>query len=521
MQSKKLAQSLLAVAIGAIVTGLVVGAGLTGWNSGWSSFPLAIGVIVLAIWGVNNAAAIKQMLGLRSTQASANIFVATLAVGLILAVVNFLGARYTWQTDLTEAGFYSLSSQTETLVTELETDIELTWVTTQVDTNLQRQLERVQGLNPERLSLEIINPQRDPLRTQNLGVTADNTLVVSTAEGRRESLVNLNPLTFESSLTPAIAKITATGERTIYFLQGHGELSLEPSESQPSASQAIAALTNQGYFAEPLNLVTTEAVPADAAAVVVAAPRTPLFEAEVERLQAYLDQDGRLLALVPPLTETGLEPIISDWGVEFSEDVVVDVSQVAQVVGAGPVVVLVTTYGDHPITRPLQAQNLMSFFPLARSLQGPAENATPLLLSSSESWGETDTETERFEFDPETDRQGPLTLGYALSRSANPEAPEASEAPAEDRPEARLVVIGNAAFASDGNFSQLGNGDLFLNSVNWLADRSSLIAIQPKNATDRRFALTAQNINGLAVLATFILPLVALGGGGYIWWQRR
>lgn len=297
-------------------------------------------------------------------------------------------------------------------------------------------------------------------------------------------------------------------------------MSLEANETQPSLSQAIAALTSQGYITEPLNLVTSEAVPDDAAAVVVAAPSTPLFEAEVERLQAYLNQGGRLLALVPPLTETGLDPIASDWGIELVADVVVDVSQVAQVVGAGPVVVLVTTYGDHPITRPLQAQNLMSFFPLARSLQGPAENATPLLLSSRESWGEIDTETERFEFDPEADLQGPLTLGYALSRSANPEA--SGEASAEDEaPEARLVIIGNAAFASDGNFRQLGNGDLFLNAVNWLADRSSLIAIQPKSATDRRFALTAQNINGLAILSTFILPLVALGGGGYIWWQRR
>ncbi len=328
--------------------------------------------------------------------------------------------------------------------------------------------------------------------------------------------MNLNPLTLESSLTPAIAKITATGERTIYFLQGHGELSLEPSESEPSASQAVAALANQGYFAEPLNLVTTEAVPEDAAAVVVAAPRTPLFEAEVERLRTYLNQGGRLLVLVPPLTDTGLEPIVSDWGIELVDDVVVDVSQVAQVVGAGPVVVLVTTYGDHPITRPLQAQNLMSFFPLARSMQGPLDGGTPLLFSSNESWGELDTENERFEFDPETDLQGPLTLGYAFSRPATTEA-----APEADAPESRLVVIGNAAFASDGNFRQLGNGDLFLNSVNWLADRSSLIAIQPKSATDRRFALTAQNVNGLAILSTFILPLIALGGGGYIWWQRH
>jgi ABC-type uncharacterized transport system involved in gliding motility auxiliary subunit len=56
-------------------------------------------------------------------------------------------------------------------------------------------------------------------------------------------------------------------------------------------------------------------------------------------------------------------------------------------------------------------------------------------------------------------------------------------------------VIGDSDFASNGDFGFQGNGDMFLNTANWLAQQENLIAIRPKNPEDRRLQLTADQVS--------------------------
>ena len=53
-------------------------------------------------------------------------------------------------------------------------------------------------------------------------------------------------------------------------------------------------------------------------------------------------------------------------------------------------------------------------------------------------------------------------------------------------PETRLVAIGDSDFASNGALGVSGNRDLFLNTINWLAQQENLIAIRPRDPEDRR-----------------------------------
>jgi ABC-type uncharacterized transport system involved in gliding motility auxiliary subunit len=119
--------------------------------------------------------------------------------------------------------------------------------------------------------------------------------------------------------------------------------------------------------------------------------------------------------------------------VVLGDDILIEVSSVSQLLGTGPAVALVTTYGDHPITAPLAAQRLMTLFPLARSVETEAREgiqATPLLRTSPQSWGETSPDLERgpLQFDPEQDKPGPLTLGVALTRRLDTD-PEQTQDP--------------------------------------------------------------------------------------------
>jgi len=97
---------------------------------------------------------------------------------------------------------------------------------------------------------------------------------------------------------------------------------------------------------------------------------------------------------------------------------------------------------------------------------------------------------------------------------ADETAPDAAspEGEGEVEPdESRLVVIGNSSFAVDGSFNQQLNGDVFLNSVNWLGQEAdATLSIRPKTVTDRRLQMTGQQAWGLGIFSLLVLPLTGL-----------
>ncbi len=510
------------IGIGVSAIGLVLGSALTGWTAVPLSM-LATGLALLVFWGITHRQEVSVFLGLRSTQTNANILVSVVAMAVILVLINVVAVRYDLRLDLTEGGLFTLSPQTRQLVQGLAQPVKVWVVTTAPDPNLREQLERYQRLNPERFQFEFVDPNRDPLTVQRLQITQNNTLVVE-AGSSRQQLPQPPAPDLESNLTPILSKVVNRGEAIAYFVQGHGEVSLEANGGSLSFAQAVGALGREGYRTEPLNLVQAE-IPEDADVLVLAGPQRPLFPGEVEKLQDYLAEGGRLLLLIGPRVDAGLDPLLEEWGVVLGNDILIEVRSVS--LGIGPAVALVTSYGDHPITAPLAAQRLMTLFPLARSVETEAREgiqATPLLRTSPQSWGETSTDLENtpVQFDPDSDKPGPLTLGVALTR--NPEKSEANAETAEteaEPEEARFVVIGNVNFAVNGNLQQQGNQDLFLNTLNWLTEQTDQISIRPKSITDRRLTLTGQNFRWLVLGSTVLLPLLALGSGAALWWQRR
>ena len=86
---------------------------------------------------------------------------------------------------------------------------------------------------------------------------------------------------------------------------------------------------------------------------------------------------------------------------------------------------------------------------------------------------------------------------------------------------ARLVVIGNSAFATNQWAGLQRNGDLFLNTVNWLAQDEDLISIRPKSATNRRVILTETQQRELFWLSLIFLPGIVIVSGALLWIRRR
>ncbi|MBF2065056.1 MAG: Gldg family protein [Calothrix sp. C42_A2020_038] len=507
----------------------LVTAGLTvGLISGWGVVPLLLlisGLCIIATWIVLVSKK-NNWLEKRSTQAGTNALFATLAVLTILGLINFLGARYHLRTDLTEAKLFSLAPQTQELVRTLTQPVKV-WIFDTNQNTLDRDLLENYRRQSRKFEFEYVDPQAKPGLAKQFGVKeAGEVYLESNNQRKLVQVLNQSERLSEIRLTNRLQQINSGEATKAYFLQGHGEHQLTGGES--TISQAVQALNDKSFTTEALNLAEKAKVPADANVVIVAGPKRALFDTEVKALQDYLNRGGNALLMIDPDTDPKLDPLLNEWGVKLDNRLVVDMNGSDAL---GPAVPIVTDYGKHPITKDFG--NGISFYRLARPVDiTPVNNvqATPLLLTKPypSTWAESDQKSEKLEFNQDQDRKGPLTLGVALSKkisapsTSNIPTPTPTSTTSSNSQEARLVVIGNSDFATNGLFQLQLNGDVFLNSVTWLSQQDQQpLSIRPKEAKNRRINLSTAQTILLRWSTLFILPFVGFIGAGLLWWQRR
>jgi ABC-type uncharacterized transport system involved in gliding motility auxiliary subunit len=415
------------------------------------------------------------------------------AVIVSLIVINSLIVLNSGRIDLTENQLFTLSSQTQQLVKSLPKPLKV-WIFSQHPTaGMAELLVNYQKLNP-RFSYEFANIQSAVAQQFNVQAPGEVYLEFGT---KKSLLRSLNPGEFltETALTTGIEQITRDRQEQIYFLQGHGEPELPGT--------AIKALQAKNYLVKPLILAQTQ-IPTTTNVLAIIGAQKPLLSAEVQSIDQYLSQGGRLLLLVDPQIQLGLDALLQKWGIQLSNYLAIDPGSARQSTGLNPRIAIVTNYGQHPITRSFG--HGISLYPLARPLVLQATTgvqSTPILTTSADSWAASKITGSPLEFNPDQDLPGPLILGVAAQQASS-----------------RLVVIGSSQFVRDGVFEQQLNGDVFLNSVGWLSDRTTL-ATNPKEVTNRRISLSFWQAQLL-----FWLPIIVLPGASFIvasllWWKRR
>jgi ABC-type uncharacterized transport system involved in gliding motility auxiliary subunit len=86
---------------------------------------------------------------------------------------------------------------------------------------------------------------------------------------------------------------------------------------------------------------------------------------------------------------------------------------------------------------------------------------------------------------------------------------------------ARLIIFGDSDFAGNVTFSDQGNGNLFINTIKWLARDENLISIKAKDPTDRPLSLTESGGATIAIGLMFLFPGAILISGVLVWLKRR
>jgi ABC-type uncharacterized transport system involved in gliding motility auxiliary subunit len=87
---------------------------------------------------------------------------------------------------------------------------------------------------------------------------------------------------------------------------------------------------------------------------------------------------------------------------------------------------------------------------------------------------------------------------------------------------ARVVVMGNSLFAIDVNFDVYGNGNMFVNSVDWAAEQTDLPGITTRPPAIRVFSPPSQaGFLLLVVMAVIVVPGLVVFSGISAWIARR
>jgi len=483
---------------------------------------LGLGLFCLLLYVLLEPQKILRLLRGRQVRYGGNTLVMIAAFIGIVGLLNFLGTRYERRLDLTEFKTYSLSAQTIKILDNLDQPLRITVFYPQSYGGQPelRSLLREYARHTSQLSYSFVDPDADPLTAQQYEIGPDKygVLVVESAEKRQETFG-----TDEQSITSTILRAISPGQKTVYFLTGHGERASDDSASQ-GFSQARDALEKDNYKVLTLNLSVTNTIPSDMAVLVVAAPQKPLQEVELQTIGEYVKSGGRLLLLAPPLiVEGNFSPIglenylLQNWGVRLDNDVAIDAG--SYFVQNNPTAVVIQLPGLKYTTITKDMRALQVYYPWARSLaqeQSLPQGVTieALAQTTENSWGETNlSASAQLQYNAGQDVQGPLTIALSAEKSIST---------LEKTTKSRLVVFGSADFAANSLLLQgAGNLDLFTNSINWLVEDESLISLRSKPYETRLLYLTAQQ-QLLVILGVVVgLPLLVLLAGVWVWWRRR
>jgi ABC-type uncharacterized transport system involved in gliding motility auxiliary subunit len=498
------------------------------WNLG-----LAIAGAVLVIVGIAaNFRQIMASLGKRSTKYFGNYVISLLLVIAVISGLNYIGQKHPKRFDMTAVGRYTLASQTVQVLENLKKDVDIKAFFPGGDYAPLKELLTEFRTESRHIRFEFIDPDRRPdvakqYEVTTYGIMQDpfsgrqikfGTVVVSYGENaRKEKVEKRSEEVQEQDLTNAIIKVGRSEAKKVYFIQGHGEKDPADTE-QMGYSEAKKNLEDQGYKVDTVNLASQGKVPDDAKVLIEAGPTTEPFPQEMQFVNDFLNtKGGGMLLLTDPPPSPSFDSLLKAWGIEADKDMVLDVSGIGRLMGAGPTMPLVQRYENHKITERFR---IMTFFPFTRSIQ-PEKNqpsgitVETLFKSNENSWGETNLGNKEASFDPQKDLKGPLSLAVAAAK----EIKSASDNTAALK--SRLVVAGTSNFPINSYFANAGNGNLFLNMVSWLAQDEDLISIRPKSPEDRRIILSQSQLAMLRLITVFLLPGIALVAGITVFVKRR
>ncbi len=451
----------------------------------------------------------------------------TAVVLAILVIVNLVVGQIPYKLDLTENRMFSLSDQTDTILKNLDQEVQIIglYKTGQENAMFDEILQRYRRAN-KNISITYVDPIKNP--TFSSKYTKDGTslregsYIVESGDKYKVidyyDLFNVRSdqygntqaesLAMEQRITGAIHYVTAESLPVVYTLEGHMEKSLP--------YQLRQQMELENYEVKNLSLITEDSVPDDATILMIIAPQRDITSEEEQKLRDYLENRGRAVFLMD-ISENQMpnfDALLKSYGVGINRAVVIEGDRNHYFQNPAWIV---PEMQSHAIISPMKTKKMHV---LAIGAQGVEDldvkkrtiEIEPLLVTSDNAWGRTDLASTTPEKE-EGDLEGPFNIAVAISDKEWNQKENKYD-------ETKLVVMGDADFL-DPQFASIGNFDFVLNSLSWLQDVKENISIRPKSLVSNYLNINAFQKLVLAGVTVILIPLIVLGLGLVMWLRRR
>ena len=447
----------------------------------------------------------------------------TAVVLAILIVVNiFVSALPATLTkyDISATQLYSVTSNTKVVLNSLTSDVTIYWIVQsgEEDEVIENLLGKYESLSDH---IEVVkrNPDVYPTFAQQYTdeTVANNSLVVECGDRNRYIayddiyLQEMDIYSYsyntsfdgEGAITSAIDYVVSEELPQMYLLEGHGEAELPATFSDQIEKENIEVST--------ISLLTADAIPEDAACVMIYAPTSDISQEEKEMLADYASAGGKLMVVAGPTEDGVLEnlySLLADYGVETVEGIVVEGDREHYAFQTPHV--LLPDLGSHEITDSLIDAHYYALMPISQGLvvgSSAGTSVTQLMTTSDAAfskvagYGLTTYEKE------EGDIDGPFALAVSID-TAN---------------DGQIVWFASSSFLDDmyNAYSSGANGDLAMNALSSLIGEREAMAIRSKSLNYNYLTISDSTSSLLKVLMIGIFPLAYLAVGIFVILRRR
>ena len=475
-----------------------------------------------------------------------DMIIRTLLVLSVVVMANYLAGKFFHREYLTPQTQTDLSPRTRNLVRSVTNDVKvIVYYDRENDlfSSITAMLREYQALNP-RIRVEVVDYLRDAAEAQKVKLeyklpeaqkeeeknfiifdagNGNSKVVAGELMAERDFVVHEEKRTYDRPIrafkgemffTGMLIAVTNPKPLKAYVLQGHGEHNFTSGDEVSGYLDFNSILAHSMIKTDALFLTGTNTIPQDCDLLIVAGPRSAIAEGELEKIDKYLNEGGRMFALLnadsiaPP---SGLERILARWNVIVSPFCVQDNKNAMNTLRSAPGadVVIGRVNDKHPVTKDIYGYNLDLIYPrpivsgaaAAKNQDGP--KVVPLF----------ETEFSATVVNNPKIKPSSYTLAVAVERAPAPGV--------TGRGTTRMIVVGDSYFLGNGPI-QIGANRHFADAaVNWLVERSHLAeGIGPKAMSDYRITMTGPQMTTVQWLLLGALPGSVLLIGGLVWLRR-
>ena len=461
---------------------------------------------------------------------------AIVAVILLNLVFSVLGEKVNLKLDLTGGGVFTLSDESKAIAEGADKEVDIYYATNAQNRNTRySEILETFGRANDLISVKEVNLDTDPGFSRAYKIKSYNRVVVECKATSKVRIVDSSLIEYngqndngvintkvnylESYVSAAIRYVTSEKPLMVYIAMGHGEI----IENSSFLDYLMNMLYSEAMSVKLLDF-TTDAVPADADMILFAGPTADFTDADIKKLDDYLEAGGRVQFYSnPSYSLSNLNTYFSNnWGAYINNDCVSD-SNSAFIAASAMGNYLIPYLKEHAIT-----SYLMSVSSKLRVQEGEVNSIeiaeksdieANVIVATSDSGVSMDRENwvkknarEPYNVSEPSEKN---IMVYLRKNSLN-----------NSETTSRLLLSGTYYLLFDrfiDSSSSYADKDLIVKTINYMSGiEDAPVSVSSKSIVHEKMeVLEKSKLVYCVVFLTGVIPAILFGYGIYVYLRRR